>query len=46
MGKKAGKKIIEKIHQKKMSVDDEKDEERIIRLPVSISSPKTALIRR
>jgi LacI family transcriptional regulator len=38
MGKKAGKRIIEKIKEKKTNVESKKNSERIIRLPVTISS--------
>jgi LacI family transcriptional regulator len=39
MGKKAGRRIIEKIKEKKMDVESRKNTERIVRLPVTISSP-------
>ncbi len=40
MGRQAGRKIIEKIKKKKISDKSDKHTERIIRLPVTISSPK------
>ncbi len=40
MGRQAGRRIIEKIKKKKISDKNEKNAERIIRLPVTISSSK------